>query len=207
MQTAFQAKNKLDFIEGKVQQPAEGEAYHEQWVICNSMLVSWIFNHLEEELQNSVVGAKNAKVLWDYLTEQVTSSLGDDPSATIANEMGTIEPPATSFMDIQPLISRINAVRKPIRRGSLVLEENLGLLLPLFHNSIRAMRDSVSDMGNRDNLEASTRAAHLRHVRPSLLVGNGGPISQPNTSSLTVQQVTWQPKLRPMETSPQISAD
>ncbi|PKI40212.1 hypothetical protein CRG98_039405 [Punica granatum] len=81
------------------------------------------------------------------------------------------------LMDIQPLINRINAVRKPIRRGSLGLEENLGLPLPLFHNSVQAMRDSVSDMGNRDNLEASTRAAHLRHVWPSLLVGNGGPIS------------------------------
>ncbi|PKI35679.1 hypothetical protein CRG98_043950 [Punica granatum] len=70
MQTAFQTKNKLGFIEGKVQQPAEGEPYRDQWVTCNSMLVSWIFNHLDEDLQNSVVGAKYAKVLWDDLKER-----------------------------------------------------------------------------------------------------------------------------------------
>ncbi|PKH69533.1 hypothetical protein CRG98_050100, partial [Punica granatum] len=70
MQTALQAKNKLSFIEGKVAQPAEGELYHEQWITCNSMLVSWIFNHLDGELQNSVAGARNAKVLWDDLKER-----------------------------------------------------------------------------------------------------------------------------------------
>ncbi|XP_031396885.1 uncharacterized protein LOC116207907 [Punica granatum] len=70
MQTALQAKNKLGFIEGKVKQPAEGEPHHEQWVTCNSMLVSWIFNHLDEDLHSSVAGAKNAKVLWDDLKER-----------------------------------------------------------------------------------------------------------------------------------------
>ncbi|OWM78115.1 hypothetical protein CDL15_Pgr014934 [Punica granatum] len=34
------------------------------------MIVSWIFNHLDEELQNFVVGAKNAKILWDDLRER-----------------------------------------------------------------------------------------------------------------------------------------
>ncbi|PKI73560.1 hypothetical protein CRG98_006141 [Punica granatum] len=70
MQTALRAKNKLGFIDGKVQQPAEGESYHDLWVTCNSMLVSWIFNHLDEDLQNSVAGAKNAKILWDDLRER-----------------------------------------------------------------------------------------------------------------------------------------
>ncbi|XP_031396748.1 uncharacterized protein LOC116207794 [Punica granatum] len=70
MQTALQAKNKLSFIEGKVLQPAEGEPYHEQWVTCNSMLLSWIFNRLDEDLQNSVAGARNAKTLWDDLKER-----------------------------------------------------------------------------------------------------------------------------------------
>ncbi|PKI36361.1 hypothetical protein CRG98_043245 [Punica granatum] len=70
MQTALQAKNKLIFIEGKVALLAEGEPYHEQWVTYNSVLVSWIFNHLDEELQNSVTGAKNAKTFWVDLKEQ-----------------------------------------------------------------------------------------------------------------------------------------
>ncbi|OWM78019.1 hypothetical protein CDL15_Pgr018588 [Punica granatum] len=38
------------------------------------MLVSWIFNHLDEELQNYVAGAKNAKVLWDDLKKRFSQA-------------------------------------------------------------------------------------------------------------------------------------
>ncbi|PKI46265.1 hypothetical protein CRG98_033335 [Punica granatum] len=63
-------QEQAQFYRRKVLQPAEGEPHREQWVTCNSMLLSWIFNHLDEELHNSVAGARNAKTLWDDLKEQ-----------------------------------------------------------------------------------------------------------------------------------------
>lgn len=41
----------------------------EEWMVCSSMLIAWIFNSLEKDLQTSVACGYDAKAIRDDLTE------------------------------------------------------------------------------------------------------------------------------------------
>ncbi|PKI65410.1 hypothetical protein CRG98_014149 [Punica granatum] len=70
MTNALRAKNKLGFIDGSIRKPAEGDANELQWIMCNSMVVAWITNTLDQDLQSSVACIENEKNLWDDLKER-----------------------------------------------------------------------------------------------------------------------------------------
>lgn len=70
MRNALKAKNKLDFVLGKVIAPtddASDEAY--AWSLCNSMINSWIHNTIDPQLQPFIKCFETAKALWDDLKE------------------------------------------------------------------------------------------------------------------------------------------
>ncbi|XP_078171460.1 uncharacterized protein LOC144565545 [Carex rostrata] len=77
MRNALRAKNKLGFIDGTVSQPKLEEPEADLWEICNSMLVSWMFNSIDSALQPSVAYFETAKELWDDLREHF--SVGNAP--------------------------------------------------------------------------------------------------------------------------------
>ncbi|OWM89226.1 hypothetical protein CDL15_Pgr010513 [Punica granatum] len=58
----YKPKIRLDSSKGRYLN-WQKESYPEQWMTCNPILVSWIFNHLDKALKNSVAGVKNAKTL------------------------------------------------------------------------------------------------------------------------------------------------
>ncbi|PKI79314.1 hypothetical protein CRG98_000259, partial [Punica granatum] len=70
MKVALTAKGKLGFVEGKVPKPPAEDPNLENWEMCNSLVLAWIFNGLEKELQPSAAYATEAKTLWDDLKER-----------------------------------------------------------------------------------------------------------------------------------------
>ncbi len=74
MRTALRAKNKLGFIDRTIEKPTTGDPTEEQWNICNSMIVAWISNTLEKDLQPSIACIEDAKVLWDDLKVRFSQS-------------------------------------------------------------------------------------------------------------------------------------
>ncbi|XP_031378383.1 uncharacterized protein LOC116193772 [Punica granatum] len=70
MRIALTAKGKLGFVEGRVPKPPAGDPNLESWEMCNSLVLAWIFNGLEKELQPSATYATEAKTLWDDLKER-----------------------------------------------------------------------------------------------------------------------------------------
>ncbi|PKI53974.1 hypothetical protein CRG98_025585 [Punica granatum] len=70
MRIALTAKGKLGFVEGRVPKPPAGDPNLESWEMCNSLVLAWIFNGLEKELQPSAAYATEAKTLWDDLKER-----------------------------------------------------------------------------------------------------------------------------------------
>jgi gag-polypeptide of LTR copia-type len=54
MQNALRAKNKLGFVNGAVVKPKLRDPEYTLWGICNSMMVSWLFNSIDPILQPSV---------------------------------------------------------------------------------------------------------------------------------------------------------
>ncbi|PKI77007.1 uncharacterized protein LOC116212276 [Punica granatum] len=83
MRIALTPKGKLGFVEGKVLKPPAGDPILESWEMCNSLVLAWIFNGLEnislvlawifngleKELQLSAAYATEAKALWDDFKE------------------------------------------------------------------------------------------------------------------------------------------
>ncbi|PKI36075.1 hypothetical protein CRG98_043546 [Punica granatum] len=60
MSNALRAKNKAGFIDGSTPKPKEGTSGNGFWEQCNSMLIGWIFNSLDPNLQPSVTYITNA---------------------------------------------------------------------------------------------------------------------------------------------------
>ncbi|PKI63508.1 hypothetical protein CRG98_016175 [Punica granatum] len=76
MWTALIAKNKIAFVNGTIQKPNEGDANYQQWVTCNSMVVAWLSNSVDQELRPSVACIQNAKTLRDDLKERFSQGKG-----------------------------------------------------------------------------------------------------------------------------------
>ncbi|KAK6918265.1 Retrotransposon Copia-like, N-terminal [Dillenia turbinata] len=52
---ALLSKHKIVFVDGRLPKPAEGDPDEENWITCNSMVMSWILNSLNKELHDSIV--------------------------------------------------------------------------------------------------------------------------------------------------------
>ncbi|KAJ4769803.1 Retroelement pol polyprotein-like [Rhynchospora pubera] len=70
VRNALRAKNKLGFIDGTVVKPESGSTDTGLWDMCNSMLVSWLFNSIDSDLQPSIAYCETVKELWDDLKER-----------------------------------------------------------------------------------------------------------------------------------------
>jgi len=62
--------NKPGFIDGSLEKPDPKAPKFNVWDVCNSMIVSWIFNSLDKSLQGSVAYVEEAKLLWAMLKER-----------------------------------------------------------------------------------------------------------------------------------------
>ncbi|XP_068339019.1 uncharacterized protein [Pyrus communis] len=70
------AKNKIGFINGKVNMPSETkqpDAYA-AWQRCNNMLLAWIINSIESDISDSILYLKTAYEVWEDLRERFSQS-------------------------------------------------------------------------------------------------------------------------------------
>ncbi|GKV32528.1 hypothetical protein SLEP1_g41125 [Rubroshorea leprosula] len=67
---AFEAKNKLGFVDGTIPEPSATSARYTIWKHCNSTVLSWLLNAVTKEIANSVVFMKTARAIWLDLNER-----------------------------------------------------------------------------------------------------------------------------------------
>ncbi|KAH0712843.1 hypothetical protein KY289_008802 [Solanum tuberosum] len=67
---SLSAKNKLDFINGKVEIPSENSPLFGQWKRCNDMVIAWLLNSLSKDIYESVIYSQTALDLWSELEER-----------------------------------------------------------------------------------------------------------------------------------------
>ncbi|PKI50438.1 hypothetical protein CRG98_029188 [Punica granatum] len=65
----LRAKNKVGFIDGTLPKPADGDPNKPLWVMANSLVVTWIVNSLEKDLQPNITCIENAQILWEDLRQ------------------------------------------------------------------------------------------------------------------------------------------
>ncbi|KAK6915895.1 Retrotransposon Copia-like, N-terminal [Dillenia turbinata] len=71
------SKHKIMFVHGRLSKPAKGDPEEENWITCNSMVISWILNSLNEELHNNIVYHDITRSMWLELEDRF--SQGSDP--------------------------------------------------------------------------------------------------------------------------------
>ncbi|KAH0770853.1 hypothetical protein KY290_014834 [Solanum tuberosum] len=67
---SLSAKNKLDFINGKVEIPSESSPLFGQWKRCNDMVIAWLLNSLSKDISESVIYSQTTVDLWSELEER-----------------------------------------------------------------------------------------------------------------------------------------
>ncbi|XP_038905564.1 uncharacterized protein LOC120091546 [Benincasa hispida] len=68
MKIGLTMKNKLGFIDSSIVHPT-GEM-HQSWIVCNSVVTTWILNSLSKEISASVYFSDLAQDIWVDLQEQ-----------------------------------------------------------------------------------------------------------------------------------------
>lgn len=68
---ALSVKNKIVFINGKLQKPDPNSPIFAQWERCDDMVMSWILNSLSKDLADILQYVKNTKKLQDDIKPMV----------------------------------------------------------------------------------------------------------------------------------------
>ncbi|KAK3005683.1 hypothetical protein RJ639_016547 [Escallonia herrerae] len=69
------AKNKAGFVNGRIEKLDVNSRDFEPWVQYNAIVLSWITNALDKELQNGAAHAETANEVWADLQERFTQGL------------------------------------------------------------------------------------------------------------------------------------
>ncbi|VFQ64705.1 unnamed protein product [Cuscuta campestris] len=75
MMIALSAKNKLDFVKGRIAKPND-PLKAGIWQRCNDMITSWILNTLSKEIGDSVLYANTVADLWNELNDRFGQTNG-----------------------------------------------------------------------------------------------------------------------------------
>jgi len=70
MRIALLGKRKYGFVTGACTRGLYREELHEQWEICNAIVLSWLMNTVSEKLLSGIVYATNALSVWNDLKER-----------------------------------------------------------------------------------------------------------------------------------------
>jgi hypothetical protein len=70
------AKNKLGFVDGSIAKPAPTASTYLPWILCNTMVLSWIINLVSKDIAASVIYLNTAKEIWFDLKERFSQKNG-----------------------------------------------------------------------------------------------------------------------------------
>ncbi|XP_058010089.1 uncharacterized protein LOC110643299 isoform X1 [Hevea brasiliensis] len=76
MKIVLGAKNKLGFVNAKIEAPEEGSEGFERWKRCDCMVASWLWNSIAKDLVGVFLYATSSKELWDEISERFGGSNG-----------------------------------------------------------------------------------------------------------------------------------
>lgn len=76
MEVALSSKRKLGFVLGTVVKSTTDANKGEQWETCNSMVISWLFSSLSDQVKKSVLYLTSAKDIWAHLEQRFSLSNG-----------------------------------------------------------------------------------------------------------------------------------
>lgn len=76
MVIALSAKDKLGFINGKIEKPKVDSENFEKWQRVDCMVISWILNAISKDLVEAFLYATSARELWTEIEQRFGESNG-----------------------------------------------------------------------------------------------------------------------------------
>lgn len=76
IELALTARIKMGFINGSCKKPNVNSDEYQDWIKCNSMIISWILSSLTKEIADSVIYIKEASEIWEELEVRFGQSNG-----------------------------------------------------------------------------------------------------------------------------------
>ncbi|PKI77174.1 hypothetical protein CRG98_002456 [Punica granatum] len=100
MLIALRARNKLPFIDGSLEKPGENDPLGERWERCNSPILAWMFNTMDDSLQAIVAYTVDAQSLWNDLKERHSEGNQSRFLMGLTSEFNTIR---STILSIEPM--------------------------------------------------------------------------------------------------------
>ncbi|XP_062120616.1 uncharacterized protein LOC133834861 [Humulus lupulus] len=69
MMVALLARNKVQFVNGKLPQPYEEDEDFDMWNRCNSLVISWMLHVVTPNIVDSIMYMETTSAIWDELQE------------------------------------------------------------------------------------------------------------------------------------------
>ncbi|XP_043806659.1 uncharacterized protein LOC122721800 [Manihot esculenta] len=126
MRIALGAKNKLAFVEGKIDAPEDRSEEYEKWRRCDYMVTSWILNSISKDLIGSFLYATTArefklKQLWDELANIVSLPLCICGSEKLATEIHNADHLMQFLMGLNDTFDQVHPLPTVNKAFSIVL--------------------------------------------------------------------------------------
>ena len=71
---ALSSKNKVGFVDGSAEQPANDSPLLPFWKRCNDLVASWILNSLHKDISGNVLYCNTTTEMWEELVERFGQS-------------------------------------------------------------------------------------------------------------------------------------
>ncbi|KAI9157154.1 hypothetical protein LWI28_017628 [Acer negundo] len=82
----IRGRGKIGYLTGEKAEPNAKDSAHATWDGKNSMVMAWLVNAMEEDINANYLGYSNAKDMWDNLN-QMYSDLGPIPEPVLTSEL------------------------------------------------------------------------------------------------------------------------
>ncbi|XP_062099791.1 uncharacterized protein LOC133805634 [Humulus lupulus] len=76
MMVALLARNKVQFVNGKLHQPDPSHDDYDSWCRCNNTVISWILHVVSTEIVDSIMYLDDASMIWSDLYERFHQNNG-----------------------------------------------------------------------------------------------------------------------------------
>ncbi|XP_030959047.1 uncharacterized protein LOC115980997 [Quercus lobata] len=73
---ALTAKKKIGFINGKITELDPESPLYEDWLSCNTMVISWMINSMHIDVSSSIMYCQTAREMWLELQKRFSQGSG-----------------------------------------------------------------------------------------------------------------------------------
>ncbi|XP_057958457.1 uncharacterized protein LOC131151221 [Malania oleifera] len=73
---ALTAKKKIGFINGKIVELDSESPFYEDWLSCNTMVISWMINSMHVDVSSSMMYCQTAREMWLELQKLFSQGSG-----------------------------------------------------------------------------------------------------------------------------------